>query len=78
MASMTLNELISELYAVKDRIRDYGGKSIYGKQRGKILLVKRKEELLVMIKKELGNMEKEKSDEIRSKLYNELGVVIGA
>ena len=71
---MTLDELIKELYEIKSAIRNRS--KTYSMDMHRRELLRKKDMLLLTIKRELSKAGKTEREDIRSKLYEELGVII--
>ncbi len=71
----SVDELIREFYQVKNQLRviPKGAKGESGERR---ILTQRKDELLLKIKTELRKIGKERADKIKTKLREDLGVII--
>ena len=67
-----LDSLVEELYEVKDRLRRHNWK----KGDGRMDLMEKKDALILEIKRELKKVSQFKAEKIRSKMWDELGVMI--
>ncbi len=74
MAKSKLNELVKELYQVKEQLWDLTHK--YGKSTQRRELMLRKDELLLLIKEELKKVGKAEAQTIRAKLREDLAIII--
>lgn len=69
----TLDELVNELYKVKDNLRDFPN---WKKGEVRLKLVERKNLILLQIQKELSKVNILTADKVRKRLWEELGVVV--
>ncbi len=74
MAKSKLNELIKELYQVKEHLSDLTQKYGVSTERRELML--RKDELLRQIKEELKKVGKAEAQKIRAKLREDLAIII--
>lgn len=70
---ITLDELVNELYKVKDNLRDFPR---WKKGKLRRNLVERKNLVILQIQKELSKADTLTADKVRKRLWEELGVIV--